>query len=118
MSGLAKIVTLKQRADPESGALEEDVYAWAEGEGAGVWGCLQPTGYSDSRDQLPARAWGEVPERAMVMYTRPTEEITAGMGVCVDTSAAESCDYRVTGVERWPGHKRAYLAWIPENRRG
>jgi len=45
-------------------------------------------------------------------------QIKAGMGVCVDVPGEESCDYRITGVEQWPGHVRAYLAFIPENRRG
>jgi hypothetical protein len=79
---------------------------------------LQPTGYADSRKQEQPRLWGEVPERALVMYYAGELSLTVGQGVCVEVGSEAPCDYRITGVEVWLGHRRVYLAFIPESRRG
>jgi hypothetical protein len=112
------MVTLKRRASASICAANEDVYVWDEDTRESALVDLRATGYADSRNQLPARVYGEAPERALVMYSRHDAALAPGMGVCVEADASQSCDYRVTGMEDWPGHKRAYLAWIPENRRG
>jgi hypothetical protein len=94
----------------------EELYSYLPGATA-IQASLQPTGYTDSRRQELPRLWGEYPEKALVMYCADETALTAGQGVCVDVGSDASCDYRITGVEVWPGHRRIYLAFIPESRR-
>ncbi|GHU80753.1 hypothetical protein AGMMS49992_33830 [Clostridia bacterium] len=109
----SRFVTIRERDNNA----DEALYTYLP-DGIVIDADLQPTGYSDSRKQENARLWGEVPERALVMYYAGAVNLATGQGVCVDTASDAPCDYRITGVESWPGHRRAYLAFIPENRRG
>ena len=117
MVGLTRMVTLKKRAGLADAARNEDVYTWEPGVGKQVFVDAQPISSTRNWDMLPERLWGGTPDKGLVMYTTYSPIVT-GMGVCVGVDGGSNCDYRVTGVEKWAGHNRVYLAFIPENRRG
>jgi hypothetical protein len=77
-----------------------------------------PTSYSDWRRQDKEVLFGEIPEKALIMFTQDKQALADRCGVCVDVPDSQPCDYRVTGIQKWPGHVKAYLAYIPENKRG
>ncbi|MDR1262937.1 MAG: hypothetical protein LBK46_05550 [Oscillospiraceae bacterium] len=83
-----------------------------------ITGKVMPTSYSDWRTQDKELLFGEIPERALIMLTEEKQALTTHVGLCVEAADDQPCDYRVTGVQQWPGHVRAYLAYIPENKRG
>lgn len=88
-----------------------DRYSWRPG--IPLRAVLRP-----GTSQVMMALYGERTARMLLMLYDGGHWLRERQGVCVEAGAQDSCDYRIVSVERWSGHQRAHLEWIPEDLRG
>jgi hypothetical protein len=112
--GLKQTVTVKPAAAASAYQANDRLYRFDDTRAFAVRAVLQPL-----REQSGAAAYGETPEAKLRMLFDGSETLTEGMGVCVDVSNTEACDYRIAEIpRRYKGHKEFTLAFLPAEMRG
>lgn len=113
--GLRKVSVFEQKP---SKLVDEDVYLWAD-EGTSILANVQPASMTQRNEgQLLAELFGERVTNMLIMYYAGVLRLRVGMGVCVDVTEGNACDYRIVGVFPWSTHQQAAIELIPEARRG
>jgi hypothetical protein len=84
--------------------------------GMNIRASVKPVGLSGDHLQGNEQNRGEVPRGQRVMIYTGKTPLETGMGV-LHESADGLPNYRISGVEPWGEHQRAWLELIPTNRR-
>lgn len=87
-----------------------DVPAW--GPGISLRTVVQPLTGS-----LAAQMYGLKVQTMRLMLYDGGIPLGIGMGVCLEVSGTDPCDYQIIDAQAWAGHQRATLEWIPPGRR-
>ena len=112
--GLKQTVTVKPAVAASVYQANDRLYRFDDTRAFAVRAVLQPL-----QESPAAKAYGETPGAKLRMLYDGGEPLEEGMGVCVDVSETEACDYRIAEMpRRYKGHKEFTLAFLPAEMRG
>ena len=114
MESMKQTVTVKPALAASVYQANDRLYRFDGAQAFAVRAVLQPM-----TEQNTAAVYGEAPEARLIMLCDGGEQLTEGMGVCVDADENAPCDYRIAELpRRYKGHNEFTLAFIPAEMRG
>ena len=114
MESMKRTVTVKPALAASVYQANDRLYRFDGGRAFAVRAVLQPM-----TERTAAAVYGEKPEARLKMLYDGGEQLTEGMGVCVDADEDAACDYRIAELpRRYKSHKEFTLAFIPAEMRG